>query len=167
MEWQLLCPIWTDTYRYPLYVLYGVGYQLFVPCLYASNLKCSHYIPEESRICFQCTDKIENELHVIIQCELYTDLWVSLFESATNICADFLNMSDKLCFLLSNDKICIDVARTLHDILEKRRQFLYVTYFINITLWNMYFFRKLICNKILWNDLYVYLSKNQVSHNSS
>ncbi len=86
-------------------------------------------IPEESSVCFQCPDKIENELHVSIQCELYTDLRVSLFESATNICPDFLNMndSDKLSFLLSNDKICIDVARTLHDILEKRRQFLYVT----------------------------------------
>ncbi len=82
-------------------------------------------IPEESRVCFQCPDKMENELHVIIQCELYTDLRVSLFESATNICSDFLNMndSDNLCFLLSNDKIGIDVARTLHDILEKRRQF--------------------------------------------
>ncbi len=68
-------------------------------------------------------------VHVIIQCELYTDLRVSLFGSATNICPDFLNMngSDKLCFLLSNDKTCIDVARTLRDIFEKRRQFLYVT----------------------------------------
>ncbi len=42
---------------------------------------------------------------------------------------DFLDMndSDKLCFLLSNDKICIDVARNLLDNLVKRRQFLYVT----------------------------------------
>ncbi len=60
---------------------------------------------------------------------MWTIYRVSLFESATNICPDFLNMndSDKLCFLFSNDKICIDVAITLHDILEKRRQFLYVT----------------------------------------
>ncbi len=81
-------------------------------------------IPEKSSVCFQYLDKIENELHVIIQSERYTDLRVQLFESATIICPDFLNMSDsdKLCFPLSNDKICIDVARTLHDIFEKRRQ---------------------------------------------
>ncbi len=68
-------------------------------------------------------------IYVIIQCELYTDLRVSLFKSATNICPNFLNKndSDRLCFLSSNDKIFIDVARALHDILEKRRQFLYVT----------------------------------------
>ncbi len=78
---------------------------------------------------FQCPDKIENELHVIIQYELYTDLRVSLFEYATNICPDLLNMNDtdKLCYLLSNYKICMGVTRNLHGILEKRRQFLNVT----------------------------------------
>ncbi len=78
------------------------------------------YTKKEHRVCFQYPDKIENKLH-----ELYTDLKVSLFESATNICPDCLNMNDidKLCFLLSNDKICIDVARTLHDILEREDSF--------------------------------------------
>ncbi len=89
-------------------------------CCTISYRNCN--IPEESRVGFECPDKIENELHVIIQCELYTDLPVSLFESATIICPD----SDKLCFLLSNDKICIDVPRTLRDILEKRRQFFFI-----------------------------------------
>ncbi len=34
-----------------------------------------------------------------------------------------MNASDKLCFLLSNDNICIAVARALYDILEKEDSF--------------------------------------------
>ncbi len=42
---------------------------------------------------------------------------------------DVLNVNDcdKLCFLLSNENICMDVARNLYDTLEKRRHVSYVT----------------------------------------
>ena len=36
-------------------------------------------LPVEQRTCFSCTDEVEDELHVITNCPLYTDLRELLF----------------------------------------------------------------------------------------
>jgi hypothetical protein len=85
------------------------------------------HLPEEQRVCFICTDKVESESHVILECPLYEDLRVNLFNHAESVCNNFLDKSDndRLCFLLSDESIVCQSAKTLCQILCRRRDFLY------------------------------------------
>ncbi len=84
-------------------------------------------VAEENRTCFNCNDEVENEEHVLINCDLYADLRTNLFDNAVNISANFMGLTstEKLCFPLSDPDICIYTAKTLKTILDRRRQILY------------------------------------------
>ncbi len=82
---------------------------------------------EADRVCFQCADIIESEEHVILHCPLYDDLRKVMFNHAENVNPDFKNIKSEetLIFLLSNANVSIICAKTLCDILTKRRSILY------------------------------------------
>ena len=83
--------------------------------------------PEEERICFHCANTVESEEHFLISCDLYVDLRIELFANACDINPNFNQLSDcdKMCFLLSNEQICIKTAKILRLMFEKRRHNLY------------------------------------------
>ncbi len=81
---------------------------------------------EENRICPFCANNIvENELHVILNCEIYKDIRESLFNKALSQNPEFRNMPDcdKFSFLFSNFNLIRICAKTCFLILQ-RRQFL-------------------------------------------
>ena len=81
------------------------------------------------RFCFNCTEEIEDEFHVLIKCPLYADLREKLFENIENTFTDFRNFNenDKFKFLLSNGDICHMVAKTCHLILLCRNSHLFMS----------------------------------------
>ena len=74
------------------------------------NLKIGRYnvTPENDRVCIQCTNSIENELHVLLHCPLYNHIRHFLFLEYIKVYFNFANMSDieKLCIVPSNSSIC-------------------------------------------------------------
>ena len=80
----------------------------------------------ESRLCVQC-NSIEHECHVICECPLYQDLRNSLIEHAKPIIRNFekLNAEEKICAALSNNAIVKYTAKILHEILVRKRSFIY------------------------------------------
>ena len=83
-------------------------------------------LPLESRLCSQC-NSVENECHVICDCPLYEDLRNTLFEYAKAVIQNFetLNSQDKMRAVLSNTAIVKYTAKILHEILVRRRSFIY------------------------------------------
>jgi len=69
---------------------------------------------EEDRKCPFCKTVIENEIHVMCNCPLYTDLRDKLFQKASNICNDFLNLSqnDKLQVIFTHPTLIRSCAKT-------------------------------------------------------
>ncbi len=51
-------------------------------------------LPEADRLCPFCTNEIENEVHVIVNCSLYDDIRVPLFNKSSVIDPMFTTMSD-------------------------------------------------------------------------
>ena len=86
-------------------------------------------LPEEERICKICNLKVESEMHVLLECNLYDDLRQELFRKFTTKYEDFMNFSSlqKLKMILGcNDETLVkDCAKTCHFILTRRRQHLY------------------------------------------
>ena len=81
---------------------------------------------EENRTCPFCLSKnVENELHVILECQIYNDLRDSLLSKAIVCNSEFPNLSkiDQFTMLFSNKDLIRQCAKTCHAIL-KRRQFL-------------------------------------------
>ncbi len=70
---------------------------------------------------------IESYKHVIVHCPLYDRLRKVMFDHAENVNPDFIKMisEEKLIFLLSNANVTIICAKTLCDILTRRRSILY------------------------------------------
>ncbi len=83
--------------------------------------------PLEDRVCFNCPSQIESEQHVLISCNVYNDIRTTLFQYANAVCNQFndMNETDKMCFLLSDQDMCTEVAKTLYMILTRRREILY------------------------------------------
>ena len=77
----------------------------------------------EQRVCFLCTDFIEDEAHVILDCPLYEDLRENLIQTATDANPNFkdFSASSKLGFILGDPIIYNVTARILHLILERRK----------------------------------------------
>ncbi len=82
---------------------------------------------EENRVCFNCTNDVESEEHVLMHCPLYDDLRKNLFDSVTVINGNFpdLSIQQKFIYLLSNPDVCNLTAKTLCDILTTRGTFIY------------------------------------------
>ena len=83
-------------------------------------------LPEEERKCFAC-DSVENECHVICECPVYDDLRNFLFSKASDVIQNFnsLDSFNKMCTLLSNCDTFKITAKTLSDILIRRRSLIY------------------------------------------
>ncbi len=80
-------------------------------------------IPEEERLCPVCdSGEIENEIHVITSCSLYDDLRNDLYQYASTINEDFINLSDcdKLVFIFANENMVNITAKICHSILNER-----------------------------------------------
>ena len=86
-------------------------------------------LPLPQRVCFICSNVVENEMHVLLNCPLYDDTRRELFLHAAQINDSFsiLNDMDKMCFLLSNVDMVKFSAKTRNDIFKVRRNALYHT----------------------------------------
>ena len=82
-------------------------------------------IPYEERYCFNCTNKIESEEHVLLECPLYKDIRLELLSKIDLQHFDPLDNHEKVCHLLSDDRIAIYSAKACQIILTERRNFLY------------------------------------------
>ena len=78
----------------------------------------------ENRICKMCTDeKIEDEIHFLLECPLYDDLRSNLL---LYLCNDFVendNLKDQYCCLLSNPNIQAELGKCVFKMIERRKLF--------------------------------------------
>ena len=83
-------------------------------------------IPLNQRNCPFC-DKVETELHAMLECQLYDDLRQSLFLKAVEVDGDFtgLSIDEKFVFLFSNPFMIRACAKTCFNILQRRTFLLY------------------------------------------
>ena len=86
------------------------------------------YNPPDQWICVFCDLKaMDDEMHALCRCSKHDFLRQQLYYNASLIENDFMNMSDeqKLVFLMSNEKIFRETARTCYWILVHRNDILY------------------------------------------
>ena len=82
----------------------------------------------ENRTCKLCNlNAIESECHFLIDCPLYDDIRTTIFNSAVDIDANFLEFDkiSKMCFILSNTQIAPQAIRCVHKMFSRRK--LYIT----------------------------------------
>lgn len=84
-------------------------------------------IPVHERVCYNCPGIIEDEKHVILECPMYNNLRTELLNNCNNVCNDFnvFDNNKKLGFILSHPQIVRKTAKTLFNILEKRKTYFY------------------------------------------
>ena len=83
-------------------------------------------LEESQRTCYFCENVVENEVHVITQCNKYLDIRNNLYAEARNVVDGFdsLNDCDKFVVLFKNDNLCYHVAKASDMILNQRLLFL-------------------------------------------
>ena len=67
-------------------------------------------LERNDRKCFMCKDKIENEMHFVIECPLYQNERAILFQSCRENCINFdllTTNEQKFCFIMTNECICV------------------------------------------------------------
>ena len=77
-------------------------------------------LPVNERICPFCRAYVENETHVIINCETYECVRESLFQTAVRVCPDFNLLTEKMIFLFSNSSMIRECAKACWLILQHR-----------------------------------------------
>ena len=84
------------------------------------------YVPAEDRMCPVCNLGVENEFHVMLKCEFYSDIRDELLEHACFLVPDFSDLSDEEQFeyLMSNESIVKYTAKACRYIFMRRRLFL-------------------------------------------
>ena len=84
-------------------------------------------LPVENKICFYCSNCVEDELHVITKCPLYADFRDISYTYCTFYDPDseIMSNTDKMCFILSNPNVSHVSSRILHLILKRRINTLY------------------------------------------
>jgi len=96
-------------------------------CGIARRIETGRYenLKENERVCPFC-DCIEDEVHVLLYCNLYDDVKQFLFDKAVSINSTFLTLNDddKLSFILSNVSIARFSAKTCNYILNIRSFYL-------------------------------------------
>ncbi len=87
------------------------------------------HLPVDQRTCYVCTNAVESELHVIIDCPLYTDFREDLFSYCNDANPQFNDMVDleKLNFVLSSPFVAKTSAKFLSNVLKRRRVLVYTT----------------------------------------
>ncbi len=91
---------------------------------YASN----QYIPVCERTCEFChLGVVEDETHVICNCQMYTDLRATMFSEALTHEPMFSNWNDvdKFCYIFSAPEMVKVTAKTCCEILNRRRNHLF------------------------------------------
>ena len=78
------------------------------------------------RTCPFC-GKVEDEKHVILECNVYTDLREWLFSRAESVCPNFINLSgnDKFILLFKHNDLVRACAKTCFNILQRRNSLLF------------------------------------------
>ena len=79
------------------------------------------------RLCKFCnTNSVENEIHFLMLCPLYSDIRYELFQKALEIINNFniMNVENKFIELMNCDKIQIMLAHSLHNFFTQRKRFL-------------------------------------------
>ena len=80
------------------------------------------------RKCFYCMDDIEDEVHVITKCPLYSESREVLYDNARRflmLTLMFLSDKEKFVFMFECAEMCGIVAKTCYSILLRRNSFLY------------------------------------------
>ena len=82
-------------------------------------------IPVENRTCFSCTDKVEDEFHLLCECVMYDDLRVSMFQKISLSSPMFLDLEifDKFIEICNNYQI--DLGKFLIKAMDRRTAFLF------------------------------------------
>ena len=94
--------------------------------MYTSRYKNGVYVPYEQRICPICDNEVENEIHFLLNCDLYNDFREDLLNLATNVMPTFndLNVCDKFNYLVANENIVKHTAKTCRLMLDRRKNFI-------------------------------------------
>ena len=81
------------------------------------------YLPVHLRICPLCSLSVEDEYHVLMQCNIYSDFREELFEQVLHIDPSFINLCDqeRFIYLMSNCQVAKLTAKTCRCILQRRR----------------------------------------------
>ena len=89
------------------------------------NLEIGRFfnIPAKERFCNFCPDHVEDQSHVILICPLYNKIREEVFNHASYINDDFMQMSgtEKLVFLFSDSKITPRRAKTCNTIFKIKK----------------------------------------------
>jgi hypothetical protein len=85
-------------------------------------------LPVNERLCPFCNDKVESEFHTVMECFMYEDIRVDLFEKVSVKNPHFHTMTtmEKFIFIFSNTSCVRYIAKTCFDILKRRVTFLYI-----------------------------------------
>ena len=87
-------------------------------------------LPVNDRICPVCNNDVESELHVILECPLYNDVRLRLFEQIAAIKNGILCISKdeqlKMILACQDDILVKECAKACNSILSLRRLHLYV-----------------------------------------
>ncbi len=83
-------------------------------------------VPANLRYCFNCSEEIEDETHVLLLCPLYDVLRKDLLKECEKK-YDFTELSplEKLYIIFTDRDLTFYSAKTCHNILIKRRDILY------------------------------------------
>ena len=84
------------------------------------------------RTCFNCSDLVESEKHVLLLCPLYDDLQQEMYyvKSQYNPNFHMLNDDEKIAYMFSSNSVIKAVAKTCKDILDRR------TLFTDVLVWH-------------------------------
>ena len=92
------------------------------------RFKNGHHVPVEERLCPVCKGEVEDEFHVVMNCEYYKDIRDELYEHAQHFNQLFNNLSngEKFKYLMSNVDIVKFTAKACRHILLRRNRYLIV-----------------------------------------
>lgn len=84
-------------------------------------------LPLKDRHCFNCSNVVEDEIHVLLHCPCYNTIRKEVLAEACRLNRIFiyLNDRDKIVYLLSHPEIAVLSAKTCFSILGRRRNGLY------------------------------------------
>ena len=82
-------------------------------------------IDREERICDFCKDAVEDEIHFLFRCKLYSEFRKSLFSKAREISPHFdtRDVEENLAFLMTT--MPSDLANFVNNAFYKRQEFMY------------------------------------------
>ena len=93
------------------------------------RLETGRYVnlPVDERVCFNCYDCVEDEMHVLLKCPVYNDVRKDLLANCVYEWPDFIHQNDdvKVHFILASPSLANVCAKTCKAILNLRKSILY------------------------------------------